>query len=616
MKSNIDIIFIDGLEPRALSPYPSNMGSLFALCAVLEEKNYNYKILNASTLYDYNCNGLIKELDYYNFKTIGISTNCDNIRYVYKITDAIKKKYPNIPIIVGGPQTTFSDLKTLRETKIDVVVKHDGEIKLIKLLDYYLKKQGNLNEILGISYKEGNTIISNEEGMIPDIDSLPLPKYEILVNEKYWITPKKCVYDSFSDFLSKLREINTIFVASRGCPYRCTFCVEGNMKTKSRHKSVENTMRDLEHFLAVTGSKFVLFGDDTFTSSKKRVIDMCEKIKNLRKKYNFSWYAEGRVNVLAKFPELIEIMINAGLVKLQLGIESGSQKSLDAYNKQITLEQIERVIKECSKYDNLLLHGNIILGSPFESFEDLKESINFAKKLIHLSNYSMDFLVGYLTPFVGTQIRENPEKFNLEILYEDFEFYKFPFSDKLLKPKEMTLIEYHNIAYYASSDLNQFFTQSVLKLDKSHIDRILSKFAKDEELGHVFISKMWEKMYTNFFLLKSYYKFYNQEIVYKNFLNIDYSEIINLVPMRLWDIDYDVKESKYFFTSLSGQLIELENHKKELWEMATGKYSIKEINDRIGNQIDLNNESSLKIIADVYLYLEHNFAIGLINYRK
>lgn len=93
-------------------------------------------------------------------------------------------------------------------------------------------------------------------------------------------------------------------------------------------------MRDLEYFLNTTNSKFVLIGDDTFTSRKKRVIDMCDKIKDLRKKYDFSWYAEGRVNVREKFPELIEIMVDAGLVKLQLSIESGNQKALGAYNKK------------------------------------------------------------------------------------------------------------------------------------------------------------------------------------------------------------------------------------------------------------------------------------------
>lgn len=86
-----------------------------------------------------------------------------------------------------------------------------------------MEKKGSLTEIQGISSKEEGIIIKNEEGMIPDINSLPLPKYDLLVDDKYWIITKKCAYDSFNDFLSKIREINIIFIANRGCPYKCTF---------------------------------------------------------------------------------------------------------------------------------------------------------------------------------------------------------------------------------------------------------------------------------------------------------------------------------------------------------------------------------------------------------
>ena len=58
------------------------------------------------------------------------------------------------------------------------------------------------------------------------------------------------------------------------------------------------------------------------------------------------------------------------------------------------------------------------------------------------------------------------------------------------------------------------------------------------------------------------------------------------------------------------------NYKKELWEMATGKNTIRAVNDKIGSQIDLNQEFVMKIIIDFYFYLERDFALGLIDYGK
>ena len=113
-KQKANIIFIAGLEPRDACN-ANTMGYLFALGGVLEEANLSFKILHVPSLPDYSIKGIIYELSNFNFDAIGMSTNSDNIRFVYKVSDAIKRKFPDKKIILGGPQATYSDEKTLKE---------------------------------------------------------------------------------------------------------------------------------------------------------------------------------------------------------------------------------------------------------------------------------------------------------------------------------------------------------------------------------------------------------------------------------------------------------------------------------------------------------------------
>ena len=112
------------------------------------------------------------------------------------------------------------------------------------------------------------------------------------------------------------------------------------MNRKINYVSLENVRKDLINLLTVTQTNEVYIVDDTFTTTPRRVADVCNIFMDIKSGFDFVWYCEGRVNVLARNPELIDMMYNAGLRKLQIGIESGVQKVLDSYNKRITLKQI------------------------------------------------------------------------------------------------------------------------------------------------------------------------------------------------------------------------------------------------------------------------------------
>lgn len=599
--NKINIIFLDGIEPPN-SAFATFVGYLFPLASVLENANYSYKVLNVKRMSDYSLKGIVKELKRYQFDAIGMSTNADNIRYVYKICDELKSFFPSATIILGGPHATYADKKTLIECKCDIVVRGEGEMKLLEIIQC-IDNGDSFENVKGISYKKNGIVIRNPNSVPLDINQLPTPQFAILSDTKYWIIPDGISEEQFSDILSKIRKKYAFFMTGRGCPYKCAFCVEGNIRNRYQFRSAENIKKDLVYFLQKTGHTFISIGDDTFTSSLKRVEELCNIFIEIQKEYPFVWFCEGRVDTISKHPEMLSIMYNAGLKKLQIGIESGNQKTLDMYNKGITLEQMETVIKEATKYEDLILAGNIILGNPHETLSEFKKGLEFIKHLILLSNFKLDISTAYLAPFYGTPIREEQEKFGLEIIPE-FEFCRISMLDVVSKPNTLSKEEVNNLKILTESEIAEFIKDHIFKLPK---DYILSFYKPS------IFTQMPIALYRSWWRLNSFKKYL--QIWNKNLVSASDSVTLdscyNYSPLRLWNIEYDRSKKEYYFTELAGTKYIIREEKVFLWEQATGKKSIYNIFEEAkikSLQITLNS------IIDFYKELESKWALVFVQY--
>lgn len=611
-KNEIDILFLDGLEPPYANHATSFLSYLFPLAAKLEETNYNFKILNLTTMEDFSLQGLIECIKKYKIKSIGMTTNVDNINYVYKITDAIKSNFPEIKIILGGAQATYSDLKTLSFCKGDIIIRHEADNIIIDVLDHIIKNTGNLNDILGLTFRtENGEIKQNRKSEIVDLNSIPTPQYNIVRDMKYWIVPENCIYPDFTKFLKQVAQINSIFLTGRGCPYRCGFCVEGNSNQKSRKRDASKVINDLHYFLEAFDTPYIVIGDDTFTSDRQRVIEMCKELKKKREERDFVWFAEGRANILSRNLDLLPIMVDAGLYKLQLGIETGSQKILDIYKKQITLEQILTVTKECTKYDDMVLHGNFILGNPGETMETFQESIDFAKKLMDVSNYKIDITCGYLVPFAGTPIAEDPGKYELELLCADFEVEKRVFVDPICKPKDITLDDLKSLYYKFNSEITKHYKKNIWKYPKKVVDRKVKFDLKYGGVNTGVVTRIWLNTYYKLITMQRYYDLYLQDSTLNlptDNLKID--DIKNLCPLKLWDINYNEKDKSYSFISFNGEEFIISGNDCFLWEMASGKNTICEIVNDEHSPFPINERSICQAYT-FYQSVESNYALIL-----
>ncbi len=184
-----------------------------------------------------------------------------------------------------------------------------------------------------------------------------------------------------------------------------------------RWRSVENVINEIKKVLSNHPEiKYILFTDDTFTIDLTRVRDFCREFKKLRTQYKFSWYCEGHVRTLYKDPTIIAEMVDAGMVSLQIGIESGCNEILAAYNKETTVEMIEKVVRDAYSANLYQIWGNIILGGAMETRERIKRNVEFVKYLHRLAPGMLNIEFIYYWPLPGTKITKEPDTYQMKIV--------------------------------------------------------------------------------------------------------------------------------------------------------------------------------------------------------
>jgi len=164
--------------------------------------------------------------------------------------------------------------------------------------------------------------------------------------------------------------------SSRGCPFGCTFCsCTAFSGRKVRVRSPEKVVDEMEYLVNERGVEQIFTVDDNFTMFPKRVMDICRLIKE--RDIEVDLVCEGRVDTASK--EMYEDMADAGCRFIFLGLESGSQKILDYYEKKTTVEKGEKAVEFAQKA-GLDVIGSFIIGAPIETEEDYQKTLDFVTR--------------------------------------------------------------------------------------------------------------------------------------------------------------------------------------------------------------------------------------------
>ncbi len=606
----VDIVFIDGFNRDSKSTYGSYLNYLFPCAAVLEAHGFTFKIINVNFMNKNNVENLAEAIEKVGSHIVGMTANASNIYLVSKVTKLLKERNKDIKVLLGGPQATFDDSGTIENTGCDVVIRHDGEYKLVRLLNYFLHNKGALDNIEGITYRDVDGKIkrvATEEQWL-DIDSLPTPQYAIIKDPKYWILPDNITKTQQDKFFKEISGENNFFMASRGCPYNCSFCVEGILKKSYRERSVNKVAQDLEYFLDVFNTSIVVLADSTFTASTRRVEEICAVFREINKKRRVSWFAEGRVNILSQNLHLLSMMKEAGLVNLQIGIETGSDEVMSCINKNITKDQIRIVAEEVGRIGGMLLVGNIILGLPNESQSTYDETVAFVKELHDLSRYNMLITSSYFVPFVGTPISNDLKKNNLKLIVKNFEYEQVVgFDSPICLPNDIPEEDFIELKKNFDRTVNTHVKTKILASPKREVDRNM-EFVMHLVHSRINMANNW---YNAIFKNILFQKFYSLQTRSDTFMEYDSikNEAKNIFPLRLWDIDYDKDSGEYKFTTLQGEKINIAGLHKICWEYASGKISIHEIATVLSYTKPETYQTVLNEITEFYLKMNDSYAM-------
>ena len=320
---------------------------LFSLGAQAIRAGHQVKIYNLSSFPWARVEEILRELD---ADLYGMSCWTANRRGVVLTAKLLKKLRPATHVVVGGPHATPLAKEMLAHCReIDTIALGESDLTLLELADKLSRGQPTTG-IAGTVYRDGKkTLEGPPRPSIADLDTLASP-------HEYFDTH--------------------IVMTSRGCPWACTFCgAETTWGRGFRAESVGYVLNALEKALARLPVKMIQIKDDTFTTNKKRVMDICRGIRDRR--MQFFWSCDTRVDLLTE-PLLREMRL-AGCQRLSLGVESGSQEILDKIDKKITPDEIIASTRMAKKY-GIKVRYYMMLGNRGETVKSFHETLDFLKR--------------------------------------------------------------------------------------------------------------------------------------------------------------------------------------------------------------------------------------------
>lgn len=379
MKKDVLLLYPSYTYPRKSPPL-----GLAYLASYLEQSGFSPTVLdlNVDPMDDKKMIGLLRSKEWL---WIGISFMTNQFAEASRICSLIRTSVPEIPLVAGGPHPSSIPERTLKEIpSIDIIVVGEGEETLKEISDA-LSLNVDLNKISGLCFKEnGNIKRSPERGLIEDLDKLPIPAWKHFDLRKYNVF--KVGNKSGSPVFALL--------SSRGCPNSCIFCDSHTVfKRKFRPRSAKNIFDELLFLNKTYGMVEFDFVDDLITLQQKRVIGLCNLIRESG--ITFKWMANARVNTVNR--EMLQSMKDAGCVRVDFGVETGDPAVRTLMLKSITDEQI-RNAHRTAKSIGLSTGSFTMVGNLGESKGSVKMTVELLKEI------GDDVMVSIACPFPGTRM--------------------------------------------------------------------------------------------------------------------------------------------------------------------------------------------------------------------
>jgi radical SAM superfamily enzyme YgiQ (UPF0313 family) len=295
-------------------------------------------------------------------KTIAFGT------HVTPIPRETMRPYPALDfVLVGEPDLTIRDLLDHFENKFDQRSPEINElfIKTDPMYKPAVNEDGtvDMKGIKGVAWRRGEEVVMNlTRPFVADLDSLPMPRHELLPLQKYLMPMIKGPF--------------TFIVTSRGCPAGCTYCIKHvTYQFGVRLRSPKLIMEEM-WALKRLGVHNIHMYADLFTVNREQVMELCRLM--IEEKLDVHWTCNSRVDYVDE--EMLMLMGQAGCRLISWGIESGNEQILRHARKGAYPDKAERALRWAKKA-GIMNWGYFIIGLPQETEATIRQTIDFAKKL-------------------------------------------------------------------------------------------------------------------------------------------------------------------------------------------------------------------------------------------
>lgn len=295
---------------------------------------------------------------------VGLHANVMTADKICGYTKALKEK-TDAKVIIGGPGSNLGHL--YMEAGADLVCKGEVEERLPQILEGVIGN-ASLAEVPGLLYRDaaGEVVDSGNAPQIKDLDTLPLP---------YRPPEFACRYGEDVNPAQRLPAVSVM--ASRGCPFRCTFCASHDVWDKKvRMRSPENVVAEIEMILDLWPSAYITFIDDIFGQQARWIRSFCELV--FKKGLKFRWTCILHPLSFSKQrEEIIPLMARAGCNAVSFGAQSSSPEILENIRRFAREpEELAKAVKICRE-NNILTIVTYIFGLPGDTLDTIKMNVDW-----------------------------------------------------------------------------------------------------------------------------------------------------------------------------------------------------------------------------------------------
>jgi len=350
---------------------------------------------------DFNVSGLnLRRVDsivaYDKPAIVGISAMTETYPNALAIARRVKETSPGTVVVLGGAHPTIMPEAVLGETAVDYAVVGAGEQGLTALVRFVLEGVGDLAEVPGLVWRDGETVRVNPRAALSSPDELPRPARDLFPMEFY-------------------KDKWNVLTATGSCPFRCPFCSAASLwHGRRKMRSPAGVVEELRELSMDHGVDRVFFTDDLFTMDKGWVRELADELHTLERPVE--WGCATRVDQVDA--DLLRVMAEAGCTGVQFGVESGSQRILDSV-KGIDKAQVLEAIRSAVAV-GIDVVSSFMAPFPEDTRETLAESHAFMREV---RDAGSRIFLSYTCPYPGTVFYEKADELGLRILSDRWDEY-------------------------------------------------------------------------------------------------------------------------------------------------------------------------------------------------